>query len=295
MNKTIYIGADPSQAWSNLETSVFDAKFRQNYYEVPRLLSGVFEEYPGINGKYFSIPSVSATEMKERTTYYSDVDRETPALGKSVVTLADYAREFPVDRLLDANSGSKGQILAGYAKVVAEALKTTEDFSILKALAAGLTITSSGSSEINQKETTEKNAVSLEEILDISIYLDNNGVPNAEKFAIAPMSLKNQILLLDKATSYQYVEVKALTTGIFNDYLGYAWRWLPDTYFTAHKIPSGIFLLHKTSGAQCWGTQSGTTVYYENKCLCNIINAVLQVGAGLALPQGVVFLKLRTA
>lgn len=124
-------------------------------------------------------------------------------------------------------------------------------------------------------------------IIDAACDLIGIGGDEDDRHGIISTSTLKVILKSTKATSIDYVDVKALQKAKIGEWAGITWHVLKDSFFTD---PKKAFIFNKSAVGIATGIDKIMNEYSTQR-LGRVIQGILNVGAKIIQPEGVVVLK----
>lgn len=237
----------------------YDAEVKRQYGDVGKLQGTVYTK-TGVVGKsvYFRkkgkgmatqhVPNANRTAM--------NVDFNQVECPLQDWEAFDYVDKMSMQKI---NFGEAKEL----AEVAGDALGLRKDQIIIDAL-------NTGYDSVNMQVGTTSTALSIDALIEGTTKLDDNGVPDMDRYFIHNAKQKADLLKTTQITSGDYASVKALVNGQINEFLGMKFiciasreeGGLPNdgtdvTGFIYHKRAVGFALGQEVQTEMSWVPERG--------------------------------------
>ncbi len=266
----------------------FDDLIKQAYQEVGGKLRPAVHVRTGVVGTKHTFNVYGTGFAKDAPTGGADVE----TMGSDTTTVecvlsdkqaSEYSNIFDNDKV---NFDDEQELIS----VVAKALGRTEDQSIINALNAP-TYTGTHTIAADFEVSGTNTGLTVEKLEEAVVVLDDAGIPEEDRFIVAPARAKRELLASAKATSSDYVgEVRPLVSGKVDEFLGFKFVWVADTTDAATSDTYGLpgvgtanrkcFAYHKDALALAVGNlDKQTRIDYVPQKTAHLVLAPLRAGA----------------
>ncbi len=266
----------------------FDDLIKQAYQEVGGKLRPAVHVRTGVVGTKHTFNVYGTGFAKDAPTGGADVE----TMGSDTTTVecvlsdkqaSEYSNIFDNDKV---NFDDEQELIS----VVAKALGRTEDQSIINALNAP-TYTGTHTIAADFEVSGTNTGLTVEKLEEAVVVLDDAGIPEEDRFIVAPARAKRELLASAKATSSDYVgEVRPLVSGKVNEFLGWKFIWIADTTDAATSDTYGLpgvgtanrkcFAYHKDALALAVGNlDKQARIDYIPQKTAHLVLAPLRAGA----------------
>jgi hypothetical protein len=275
----------------------FDDMVKQAYQEMGGKLRGGVHVRTGVNALKHQFNVYGTGFAKDAPTAGADVDTMGSATSSVECNLSDkqaseYSNIFDQDKV---NFDDEQELV----KVIAAALGRSEDQIIIDALDAP-TYTGDHSIAIDFESTGTNTGLTVEKIEEAVVVLDDAGVAAEGRVFVAPAKAKRGLLASARATSSEYVgDVRPLVNGQIDEFLGFKFVWIADTYDSVANSWYGLpgagttsrkcFAMHGDALALAVGNlDKQTRIDYVAQKTSYLVLAPLRAGAVVRETAGVV-------
>lgn len=190
-------------------------------------LEGCVSLESGIKGSSLSVERIGTTEAQQRLTRHADTKYQDTPSSKRWLDLTDWDNadliddEDKVRMLIDPGNE--------YVMNIVNSLNRAKDDRIINALTGTARAAAGSGGNIvlpaSQKIVHGSAGLTIAKILGAKQILDENEVDeDEERFFVTTAEQLNNILLLEKVTSADYVQIKALVEGKIDTYLGFKFK-----------------------------------------------------------------------
>lgn len=181
------------------------------------------------------------------------------------------------------------------AMTIAMALKRREDQLIINALDAATSLAGTVTEDIGGTNS----GLNADKIRRAMRYLDEQGVPAADRHWLFKGEDKETLLAETEVTSSDYNSVKALVNGEINTWCGFAYHLIESR--DEGGLPAGSssehmnFAYHKAAVGLAVGLDMRTEVNYIAQKTSWLCNGILKAGAVVRDTKGVVDIQVQDA
>lgn len=217
----------------------FDANVKKDYQGQAFLRNYVYTKgnVVGDRIKFRKVGSVLANEHNA----YSDMTYSDPQYGQVEAVFKDWECALLIDKPQTHNFTYDEAVID--SEIVAEAVARRLNQTIIDALAKTIT------PELGQASSK----LTVATLQKAKRYFDQKGVPGSERYFLHTAQQMEQLMSETKATSSDYVNVKALVEGNIKNFLGFNFVLVPD--MKEGGLPTGEdsgnyekgFIIHKRS------------------------------------------------
>ena len=184
------------------------------YQQMQPKLAGKAEEVRGAVGDAYKWPIALPVSMYDRGAYHSEVKRVIAKYDRVTTEFLDKIVQMPTDVFQQTNTNVNEK--ENLAKQIAASIARMEDQIVIDAFDASSTpnIVAAGGKNLD-----------LDKLREAARILDNNNVPDADRYYFAHASQKESLLSEEETTSADYNTVKALVNGQINSFMGFQFIW----------------------------------------------------------------------
>ncbi len=282
----------------------FDTNVKQTYQEMGSKLRPYVYRREGVIGKSVDFPVYGAGFAQDAPTGGELATTMGTSSSNVTATLVDkqaseYSNIFENEKV---NFDDQQQLV----KVIAKALGRTEDQTVIDALEAVTYVDEENSVAITFGDGVTDTGLTVAKIIQAGMLLDDAGVPEDERVFVAPAKAKSQLLRSTEVTSSDFVEVKALTSGTVDTFMGFKFCWIADTYNTDadtwYGLPGGgttvrkCYAFHQDAPALAVGKlDKQVRIDYMANRFSYFVAAPLSTGAVVRDEKGVIEVNVDTS
>lgn len=271
---------------SDVAVEQFADQFTNEYQAAVKMLPPSIMNKRGVIGKAWHTSVVDEFKMDPRGGFQTDLPPADVPHTDIVGTFLDFAKNLPTDIF------QQGEVIAdersNLARISAWALARMEDQVIIDSWATDASIT----------KVVADGGVNLtvEKLRDAARLLDQDEVPQGERFIAANVSQKQSLLEETETTSSDFNTVKALVNGQIDTFYGFKFFWFGD------RLEGGIpktgdirtcFAYHMRSTMAAYGVIStaanpGVAIDWDARSQSHLVIPKLRMGAKVVLARGIV-------
>lgn len=206
------------------EVKLFDEEVHHQYQEKGGKIRPFIYTKTGVIGGSVSMPVYGRGFAKDAATGGADVETMGTTTSNVDITLvgkqaSEYSNIFDEDTV---NFDDRKEL----AMVIAGALGRTEDQFVCDAL-VGATFTNTIASDF--EVTGTDTGLTVEKIMEAAVLMDDAGVPEEDRYIVAPAKAGRSLLKDVKATSSDFVGDAPMENGRVKSLLGFTFIWIGDS------------------------------------------------------------------
>jgi hypothetical protein len=232
------------------ENAVYALQFEKNVLalaqqEGSKLFNAVTVKN-GVKAKAFNQPQIGAWTLQAKAGRNSDTPIMDSQLANRYIKMKDYNGAVLLDRSDELKAIA--ELRGAYQMRAVSAIGNTWDDVIISAL-GGTAESGEGGTTSNALPSTQKIAVgsanlTFAKVLATKKILDNNDVPESDRFFLISPAMLSSLLNTTQATSSDYNTVRALTMGEIDTWLGF--KFIRSTRLALSGNNRTGYAFHKT-------------------------------------------------
>ena len=202
-----------------------------------KLINTVYMK-PNVRGKTFFQDQIGEWSMETKGSRNAETPNNDPNLARRMGTMIDYHDNRMLDRGDELKTISDPR--SAYTIAAAASLGRKIDDVIIAAGYGNSASGETGSTTVtngNVKLVTV-NVLTMAEVVAIKQTMDENDVPDEDRYFVTDPTSLGSLLNVEQATSADYNSVRALVRGDIDTWLGF--KWIKSTRISAVTSLSGL-------------------------------------------------------
>ena len=265
----------------------FSLIFQNTYQPQMRKLQNKTQEVHGVVGKTYNAKISAPYDLHDRGAFHSNIPRTVIQYEEIPIPMKDKTALVANDIFEQALVNSSE--LQNMARQASWALARAQDQAIMDGL--------SGSTPANT--VTAASNLNVTALIAAQRFLDDESVPENERYIIATSDQKASLLSEEEVTSSDFNTIKALVRGEISTYMGFEFIWISRKYSTGGLPKSGAvrkcFAWHRDAITTPYGLEPSVDTDWLPEARSNIVVPTVRVGSKPTLNTGVVLINCTEA
>jgi len=227
---------------ADTQSAIYAQAYSQNIMQLAqqkysKLINTIYIK-PNVRGKTFFQDQIGEWSMETKGARNAATPNNDPNLARRMGTMIDYHDNRMLDRGDELKSISDPR--SAYTIAAAQSLGRKIDDVIIAAGYSNSASGETGSTTVtngNVKLVTA-NVLTMAEVVAIKQTMDEDDVPDEDRFFVTDPTSLGSLLNVEQATSADYNSVRALVRGDIDTWLGF--KWIKSTRISAVTSLSGL-------------------------------------------------------
>lgn len=240
-----------TQSLSDVAVKQFSDNFMNTYQAKVSLIKDTVQVRRGVTGNAYEWKIIGGADLNPRTSPSSKVPQDDVTHVPKIASKLDFILGLPSDifQQAEVNASERDALAREHANAIAR----REDLFVINALNASTTTNTIAAGGAN---------MTLDKIIETAEFLNENNVDGMGRHFAIHSSQLSAMLKLEKLTSSDYNNVKALVAGEINTFMGFIWHVFGNRFH--HKTGANMGLPKTGNDRTCfaWHNLSAGVAYY---------------------------------